>query len=187
MRSGVLFGFIAFATISRLMAPYVLGHPSNLAPIDAIALFSGAYCASRWRAMIIPLLSVWVGDWFVLTALHGKLEIFYPGFYWQYGTYMLLVLLGSSLRGKVNFGRVMTASLLAACIFFVISNFGVWAGGYMYPYTWNGLMACYTAGIPYFKYTLASDLLYSGMLFGAFEWMQNRYPVLTRKPIGLTR
>ena len=48
----------------------------------------------------------------------------------------------------------------------------------MYPYTWVGLEACYVAGIPFFKNTIAGDLLYVALLFGAFEWRVRRIPAL---------
>jgi len=38
----------------------------------------------------------------------------------------------------------------------------------MYPRTAAGLLACYTAAIPFFGWTLASDVLYSAVLFGLY-------------------
>jgi hypothetical protein len=53
-------------------------------------------------------------------------------------------------------------------LFFVVTNFGAWATGMLYPLTWEGLVACYVAAIPFFGNTLAGDLVYTGLLFGAF-------------------
>jgi hypothetical protein len=36
--------------------------------------------------------------------------------------------------------------------------------------TLSGLLACYTAAIPFFGYTLAGDLAFSLVLFGVWEW-----------------
>jgi hypothetical protein len=63
----------------------------------------------------------------------------------------------------------------------LLSNFGVWAAGTMYPKTIEGLMACYVAGIPFLKGTLLGDLFYSGVLFGAFALAQKQFPVLQLK------
>lgn len=41
----------------------------------------------------------------------------------------------------------------------------------MYPHTLAGVLACYTAGVPFFWRTLASDLFYSGVLFGLHAWL----------------
>jgi len=176
-RMAVLTGFISLAVISRVAAPPLLGHPANFSPIDAIALFSGAYFSRRWFAFLVPLLSVWVSDWFINLMYTGHFALFYSGFYWQYGTYVLLVLLGSLLYNKVKTTRVATTSLSASTLFFLISNFGVWASGY-YPQSAAGLMTCYIAGIPFFGQTLISDLVYSAVLFSGFEWVKSRYPAL---------
>ena len=50
----------------------------------------------------------------------------------------------------------------AAVVFFVSSNFFVWWGGLMYPPTWQGLWACYVAGLPFFHHTWLSTALFSG-------------------------
>ena len=49
----------------------------------------------------------------------------------------------------------------------------------MYPHNLAGLITCYEMGIPFFRSTLLSDVIYSGVLFGAFELAQRRFPVLT--------
>jgi len=64
-----------------------------------------------------------------------------------------------------------------------VTNFGVWISGLTYPKTWEGLLACYTAAIPFFWNTLAGDLFYVGVLFGAFAFLQNRYPALQTQRI----
>ena len=70
------------------------------------------------------------------------------------------------------------ASLSASVVFFLVSNFGVWASGTMYPNTFSGLMICYAAGLPFLKNTLIGDMAYSGALFGIFEVIQYKVPVL---------
>ena len=67
---------------------------------------------------------------------------------------------------------------MASSLFFLMSNFGVWTTGLMYPLTVQGLIACYTAALPFFLNTLAGDLLYSSALFGSFELVRYRFPVL---------
>ena len=43
----------------------------------------------------------------------------------------------------------LSGSFLGACLFFILTNFGVWLlGGY--GYTLNGLVASYTMAIPFF-------------------------------------
>jgi hypothetical protein len=182
IRISVLLGFIGLATITRVAAPAFFAHPVNVAPINAIALFSGAYFARKWFSFIIPLLAVWVSDFFVTMLFYGKLQLFYEGFYWQYGTYILLVAIGWLFHEKVKFAKVSMATLGGSLLFFTVSNFGVWATGLLYPMTASGLAICYVAGIPFFGQTLISDICFSALLFGGFEFARYKFPVLLANP-----
>jgi hypothetical protein len=182
LRFGVLAGIVGLATVARLSMPSLLGHPSNFAPIGALALFSGCYFSGRFSKFIVPLLAVWVGDLFVNFTYTGKWMLFYEGFYWQYACYILFVLMGTALSKRVKPLNVMGSSLAASSIFFIVSNFGVWSSGLMYPMTGYGLGLCYTAAIPFFGGTLAGDLFYSAAMFGLFELAQRKYTVLALQP-----
>jgi hypothetical protein len=179
LRFGVMLGIVAFATIARIVTPPLLGHPSNFAPINAIALFSGCYFGGRLTKYIIPLLSVWVGDLFIDYIYMHKFMLFYSGFYWQYAVYVILVMVGIMLSNRVKPINLIAASVSSSVLFFVVSNFGTWIGSGMYPISSLGLAACYTAAIPFFSTTLISDLAYSALFFGSFELAQRKIPQLS--------
>ena len=80
-----------------------------------------------------------------------------------------MAVMDSSLLKEVTFQRLIAGSLGASVIFFVMSNLGVWVGGMMYPMTLEGLIACYTAAIPFFQNTLLGDLFYAVVLFLLYE------------------
>jgi hypothetical protein len=62
---------------------------------------------------------------------------------------------------------VIGAALASSVSFFLVSNFVVWAAwNGMYPKTLAGLLTCYTAGIPFFRGTVESDLFFSIAMFG---------------------
>ena len=75
----------------------------------------------------------------------------------------------------------MLASVAGSTLFFFISNFGVWllgCGQGWYPATMNGLAHCFAAGIPFYRNSLAGDLVYTAVLFGSFElftWRIQRF------------
>ncbi len=165
--------FVLVAMISRFALPPFMGHPENFSPIDATAMFSGAYLGRKWIAFLLPLLSVWISDLAVNYQYFHKIVLFYPGFYWQYGFYLLVVVFSSYFLGKNKGLRVPLMAILVSMAFFVISNFGVWVNYPTYPHTIQGLMLCYTAGIPFYRSTLLSDVLYSLALFGAFEFVKS--------------
>ncbi len=151
---------ILFAALSRL-----LPHPMNFAPITAIALFGGAYLDRR-LAFIVPLLAMLISDAFI-----G----FYSGFYWVYGAFIVIGFIGLWLRNKMDepAGKkilfIGSSALVSSVIFFLITNFAFLYPPTMYPHTFDGIIASYAAGIPFFRNTLAGDLIYTAMMFGVYE------------------
>jgi len=69
-------------------------------------------------------------------------------------------------RGGGYLSFALTSALLGAFAFFVLSNFGVWLSGELYPLNPHGLAACYIAALPFFGNTLASQTLFSLVLLG---------------------
>ena len=53
--------------------------------------------------------------------------------------------------------------MLGACLFFIITNFGVWSLG-SYGYSLNGIITCYTLALPFFAYSLISTFIFSGII-----------------------
>jgi hypothetical protein len=50
----------------------------------------------------------------------------------------------------------------------------------IYPHTLTGLIACYSAAIPYLWSTIAGDLFYSALLFTVFAVAQKRFQILSK-------
>jgi hypothetical protein len=136
----------------------VVPHPWNFAPIGAMALFGGAVLPIG-VGLFVPLAALALSD-----AVLG----FYPGFVWVYGSFILIGLLGLTLRRRRTPMRVIATSLAASVLFFLITNFGEWLGP-LYPHVLGGLWASYLAGIPFFRNTVASDLIYSLAFFGVYD------------------
>ncbi len=171
----VLAGMILVAALTRL-----LPHPPNFAPMEAMALFGGAYFAARHWAVLVPLAAMAVSD-LALGVLFGGLYVdhyFSPGHVLVYAAIALIAVLGFGLRGRVGAGRLLGYSLLGSVLFFLISNFGAWLGSPMYPATVSGLSAAYVAGVPFFQWTVLGTLFYAGLLFGGFEYLRRRLPAL---------
>ena len=135
-------------------------HPPNFSPIDAMALFSGAYFGRRVLAFAAPLGAMLLSDLFL-----G----FYSGMWVTYLAIGLVVLVGSLALRRVSVLRLGVAALASSVVFFLVSNFGTWALSGMYAHTAAGLAACYVAAIPFFQNTLAGDLFYATLLFGGFK------------------
>ena len=50
-------------------------------------------------------------------------------------------------------------------MFFVITNFGVWALTGMYEKNLNGLLYCYLLAIPFFTNTIISTIIFSYLTY----------------------
>ena len=129
----------------------------NFTPILAIAFFAGSRISKTWVAYAIPFTALLLSD--VVLGM-------YPGMALVYIPFLIMVALGAKVAQK-GVGAHFLAGSMGAVIFFLISNFGVWAYTGMYPKTLEGLMACYAMGLPFFKNTFASLWFFSGLLFMA--------------------
>ena len=177
LRFGVIGVMILLAALSRLVP-----HPANFAPIGGMALFGAAYYGKRPWAYIVPIVSMWISDLILNNVVYGayfdRFVWFYSGSVFTYGAFALIVAFGTVALRKVRIPALIVSAPAASTIFFLVSNFGVWFSGNMYPKSFDGLIACYTAGIPFFKNTVLGDLVYTGALFGAFEFGMRRFPQL---------
>jgi hypothetical protein len=148
----------------------LIPHPPNFAPIAAMALFGGAYFNKKSFAFAVPLAAMFLTD-----AIIG----FHSGMWIVYLSFALIVVIGMMMLKKVSVINVVLASVTASLSFFVITNFGVWAFGTMYPKNITGLIECYVAAIPFIQNTLIGDLFFSGIMFGLYEFAKTKLPVLS--------
>ena len=160
---------IAFAVLMRLAEPVLLGRLTNFAPMTAIALLGGAAYARRSVALAVVLASAAISDMLVNPILHGIATPWYDGWYWQYLSYALIALAGRGLANRHSTLRVAVGGVSASLLFFVVSNFGVWASTGLYPHTTAGLTQCFMMAIPFYQATLAADLFFSVVLFGCYS------------------
>lgn len=190
-----IFGY----TLAVRLLPYVLHrfgmqldpdgsyYPWNFSPAFAVCLFSGAFCTDRRLSGILPLATFLVSD-LGIWGLTGRVEwAFYP---WQFAVYLSLLFcttLGFLLRERRNSLRIAGTGLLGCTVFFVVTNFAVWALGTTYPRTPAGLADCYIAAIPYFRNSLLGTVFFSTVLFSPFCVREVRLPAtdasLTRQAV----
>jgi len=88
-----------------------------------------------------------------------------------YLCFILIGLIGNYALNKPSLKLVGFASLASSGLFFIVTNFAVWAFGTMYEKTLNGLLTCYLMAIPFFWNTLIGDLFYNTLLFGSFYYL----------------
>jgi hypothetical protein len=174
--------FVLLAIILSAGAMRLVPHPPNVTPIGAMALFGGAYFATRRTAFLVPLAAMYLSDlalgFFVYDF--GWFHGFMP---FVYASFVVTVCLGFLVRRRLTPLTVGGAALMSSVLFFIISNFGVWLVGNLYPKTLAGLLSCYVAAIPFFRNMLAGNAFYTLVLFGGFALAQRYLPVLRREPV----
>ena len=158
---------ILIAAILRL----IINIP-NVTPIAAMALFGGVFFKKRYLGYLIPLATLFITD--LIIGFHSTIIYVYAAF-------AITVSIGFLIRNKLNVFSVVGASLASSILFFLITNFGVWASGMVgYPMVFAGLIESYVAGIPFFRTEVLGTLVFNGVFFGSFYFAQQRFPVLAK-------
>lgn len=152
------------AALSRLMP-----HPWNVTPVAAMALFAGARFDRITTAFVVPLTALFISD--LILGFHRTLPFVYLGFF-------ITVLMGLTLRNRKHIGMMAAASAGSSFVFFLVTNFGYWLLTPAFSKNISGLAQCYIVAIPFFRNSLAGDLMYTGLLFGAFSLAEALMPSL---------
>jgi len=152
----------------------------GFAPQLAIAIFSGFIFADnkKW-AFVLPLLSMFLSDVFYEILFSMKLSPI-EGFYGKgqiinYGLFALVTCVGFFIK-QFNVAKIAIASFAAPTMFFLSSNFSVWAGnaGYQRSRTLGGLIVTYVDGLPFYKNSVIGTLIFSTILFGTYYFITRR-------------
>ena len=139
--------FIALA-ISRFIP-----HPPNFTSLLALSFYVPALFGIRYLPAL--LVSFVITDFFI-----G----FHSSALFTWGSIMFIGLLSQYFIKNISLR--ISGALIGACLFYVITNFGVWSLG-SYGHTFEGLVTCYTLAIPFFAYILISTLIFSGIIEAA--------------------
>ena len=152
---------VAAALVGLDVFMRVVPHAWHFTPVIASALFAAAVFRVGALSLAVPLVALGISDWLM-------------GFYnWQvmivvYAASMLpavLMLIVGRLRSPVILVALAAGSSL---VFFLATNFAVWAFDALYSQDLAGLAACYLAALPFFKNTFAGDLFWTCALFGGY-------------------
>ena len=125
-------------------------HPPNFTSLIALSFYVPALLGRKYIPAII--LSFAFTD--IIIGYH-------TGTHWTWGSVLIIGLI-SQYFNKNLISR-FSGILLAALIFFVITNFGVWLTG-VYGYNLSGLVSCYVLAIPFFGYTLTSSFVFAAII-----------------------
>ena len=148
-----------------LLFSRLIPHPPNFTPLIAVAIMSSYFFKNIYLSLATLLISMLLADVFI-----G----FYKHMFFVYLSLSLIVFVFFGISKKINYKNLFVFGFLASFIFYLISNFGVWALGNIYEKNLNGLIECYFLAIPFFKNTVFSTIFYSYIGFLAADYI-SRY------------
>ncbi len=196
---------VLLTIITRLASPTL--QIWNFVPAGAIALYAGARLPKRW-SWAVPVVAMILSDialeyvhpwpyaqltrWTVYLTLAAttflgmvskrpKTALLVPGLGVADDHDVVMV----CKRPKTPLWVLPVLSLSASGLFFVTSNLATWAEGQLYPLTFQGLVQCYLAALPFLKNTILADLLGTALLFSlgpVFERAGRAYRVRSSEP-----
>jgi hypothetical protein len=146
-------------------------HPPNFAPVGAMSMFAGARLPG-WQAYLMPLVLMAITDP-ILAGVYG-VPAYSPFQLVSYASFLISVWIGRRLRASESVSRIVVATLLNSVQFFVFTNFASWLWFKDYSHNASGLVACYIAALPFFRWTLFGDLFYVGLFFGLHAWLSRK-------------
>lgn len=155
---GVWFVLVAVSVAGRLWQPAF-----NVTPLAGAAIAAGAVFPNPLVAATVPLAALSISN----LALPGygtsagslvMAAVIYAAFAWP-------VLLGGLVRNG-RFLTIVGGALASSLVFFLSTNFAHWCLGNDYPHTAAGLLACYTAGLPFYRWMPVGDVAWSLALVG---------------------
>ncbi len=149
-----------------------LPHVPNFSPVFAALLFGGAHLKRR-DSIWYPVALLAASD-VMLTTLVYRMRLGWGQSITWLG-FAVVALIGYWLRKRESVGRIGFAALAGPTAFFLISNFGVWLAAHLYPATWDGLVTCYVAALPFYRNSLLSSVVYTALLFGANAIYQRKH------------
>ena len=138
----ILLGIFMAIAISRFVP-----HPPNFTSLIALSFYVPAILGLSYIPAVI--LSFAITD--IVIGYH-------TGTFFTWGSVFLIGIIAQSFS-KTLISR-LSGALIGALIFFLVTNFGVWASG-MYGYTVSGFIDCYFLAIPFFAYSLISTIMFS--------------------------
>jgi hypothetical protein len=147
-------------------------------PTAAVAVFAGFYFSRFAIAALVPMAVLVISD--LILPAYDSLAVMMA----TYAVMTVPVLFGRLLRRRHSTWstawRWAVCGLLPAVLFYVVTNFAVWAFQSDYPKTLAGLAACYWAAVPFFRWMVAGDVVYLAAIFGCWALAGMQLPSATR-------
>jgi len=171
MKSNTLRLWIAFAMIVGVGAVgrLIFHDIPNFTPTVGVAVFAGLYFRNGGIAVLAPLAVMVISNlWFDPYTSWYMLAVVYAG--------LAFPAVLSHLLSRQHHGRkrlrplgMLACGVLPSVFFFLTTNFAVWLWSGFYAKSLAGLLDCYVKGIPFYKYSLCSNLIFVAAALVVYE------------------
>ena len=139
----------------------IIPHPPNFTPILATAIMAPMLIKDRWYGIAIPIVAMFISD--VIIGFHPN----------QFVIYSIILTIALVTPMRKNYTILGVMALGGSVWFFISTNFAEWIIWDYYPKTIEGLLTCYTLAIPFFKNTLISTCLFTGILTISIKFLES--------------
>ena len=139
-----------------LAASRFVPHPPNFTSLIALSFYVPALLGLRFLPAVV--LSFILTDIFI--GYHNML-------FFTWGSVIIIGLISKYFVSSLL--RRLSGVLSGACIFFLLTNFGVWTTGF-YGYNIEGLLTSYILALPFFGYTIMSTLIFSCLIETVYKF-----------------
>ena len=153
---------ISLGIFVALAASRFVPHPPNFTSLLALSFYVPALLGLRYLPALLT--SFIITDIFI--GMHSSA-------FFTWGSVIFIGLL--SQHFVKTFTSRISGALIGACLFYIITNFGVWSLG-PYGYSINGLILSYTLALPFFGYSLVSTFIFSAIIETLYKlkfWKKN--------------
>ena len=147
---------IAIGVLIALSASRFIPHPPNFTSLLALSFYIPAIFGIRFIPIVI--LALFFTD--LIIGLHSTM-------FFTIGSVALIGLISKIFNQSILLR--LFGALTGAVIFFVLTNFGVWASG-SYGYTLNGFISCYLLALPFFGYSIISTIIFSSIIETVYKF-----------------
>ena len=149
---------IFIGIFTSLAASRFIPHPPNFTSLIALSFYVPVLLGLRFLPVLL-----------ISFAITDLVIGYHTGTHWTWGSVLLIGLVSQYFTKNLSWR--LSGAFLGACIFFVVTNFGVWSSG-MYGYTISGLYTCFILAIPFFAYSIISTLLFSVIIETGFKLLK---------------
>jgi hypothetical protein len=183
MRLALGLAILVLAAAWRVIAVHVPAF-SNFAPLMALT-FCGAVYFSEKRMWVVPFAALTLSDLYLdyhYSSAFGESWV-WPSVAVRLVCFAVALPIGRMVAQNKSWLNLLSGALAASCFFYLATNTDAWIRDPFYFKTLAGWWQAMTVGRPefpptllFFRNTLLSDLLFTGLFAGIMEFAASREP-----------